>query len=125
MIKTKTEQVIDAQNGFSSIVYLSITGVKKLYHNNTIEFTILTSVEAQDEEGKTGLVGIKENVALFKLETFNGMYGGLTLNEFESEKYKLLIDQIDYINKYTWTGEELTPKNRYWNLTKADLEIVT
>jgi len=124
MIRTKTAQVIDAQNGMSEIVYFSITSEKKNYNTNTIEFTILSSIIGTNEAGQNGLFGFKENKAVFKLSTFNNLFGALSINDFEADKDQILIDQIDYINKHVWTGNEPMKKNSYWSLEKTDLEIV-
>jgi len=125
MIRTKTAQVIDAQNGHSDIVYFMVTGEVKDYTNNTIKFTILSSVEAKDEKGNDCFHGFKENQAVFKLTTFHSLFGSLTFDEYEATKDQLLINQIDYINKHTWTGNEPMAKNSYWDLVKTDLEIVS
>ena len=125
MIKTKTAQIIDAQNGNVAEVYFSVTQERKLYSTKTIEFTILSSVIATDQNGNSQLVGIKENKAVFKLSTFDALFGAMTINEYEATKDQILINQIDYINKHVWTGNEPMLKNSYWNLVKTDLEIVS
>ena len=124
MIKSKEPQLIDAQNQIESIVFMGMgpaihdrkTGVRK--------FNITTYVEAINEQGETVLHGIKENMAIFKESTFISLWGHLTFSEFESQVDQFMIEQIDYINKYTWTGEEAQPKVRFWNLTTEDMEII-
>jgi hypothetical protein len=123
MIKTKTPQIIDAQNGLSTDVYFSVTSERKLFGNNTIEFTILSSIVVTDQEGKTSLRGIKENRAVFKLTTFNNLFGDMTALEFQNQLDTIMIQQIEYINNHTWTGNEPMEKNSYWDLTSEDLEI--
>lgn len=124
MIKTKQPQVIDAQNGMSAEVYFSIIHEEKDYSMNTVTFVILSSILVVNDENETRLQGVKKNKAVFRLSTFNNLFGSLTLQEYEDTKDQLLINQIDYINKHDWTGNEPMPRNSYWNLTKDDLEII-
>lgn len=124
MIKSKEPQLIDAQNQISSTVFMDMGPAVHDRKNGFRKFNITTYVEVQNEQGETVLHGIKENIAVFKESTFLSIWGGLTFAEFESQVDQFLIDQIDYINKYTWTGNEAQPMVRFWNLTSEGLEIV-
>lgn len=57
--------------------------------------------------------------ALFKLSTFEALFGSLK----ESEYDPVLIQQIAYVNSKEWTGDEIM-QTYYWNLGETDLEIV-
>ena len=120
MVKTKTKQIVDAQNNIEEEVYFSILSEEKDYARNTVTFLIQSKIKVGDDEYRK----IKNTRAIFRLSTFNNIFGELTLQEYEDTKDQLLINQIDYINKHTWTGNEPMPKNSYWNLVKTDLEIV-
>jgi len=126
MVKTKTKQIVDAQNNIEEEVYFSILSEEKDYARNTVTFLIQSKIKVNTEdEGGYTYRKIKNTRAIFKLSTFNNIFGGLTIQEYEDTKDQLLINQIDYINKHTWTGKEPMPKNSYWNLVKTDLEVVS
>jgi len=130
MIKTKTPQIIDAQNGISKIVFFNVSHETVNNLLKTRAYNVVSSVEEtiKDLEGKDKVVltAIKENKAIFKESTIQALYGGMTLADFQSNQDALLIAQIEFINSYVWTGDE-AQKNpvKYWNLTSQDLEIVT
>ena len=125
MIKTKTPQIVDAQNGVSQIVYFNISHELVDNLTKTRTYNVVTYIEQVNEQGQAQLVPIKENKATFKESTIQTLYGTLSLVEFQAIQDEALIAQIDYINSYTWTGTEAqqTPV-KYWALTADDLEIV-
>jgi len=124
MIKSKTPQLIDAQNQINAIVFLDMGPAVQDRKNGLRKFNITTYVEAQNESGETVLHGIKENVAVFKESTFQSIWGTYTIAEFEANVDQFMIDQIEYINSYDWQGNESQAPVRFWNLTADDLEIV-
>jgi len=125
MIKTKSPQIVDAQNGVSQIVYFNISHELADNLAKTRTFNVVTYIEQTNEQGQTGLVAIKESKAIFKESTIQALYGSMTLVEFQASQDELLIAQIDYINSYTWTGTEAQKVPvKYWSLTASDLEIV-
>lgn len=124
MIKSTTPQLIDAQNQVSEIVYLEMGPAIQDRKNGLRKFNITISIEDTDENGNTYYKGIKEDMSVFKESTFLGLWGTLTLAEFENQVDANLISQIDYINSYTWDGTEAQEPIRFWNLTSSDLEIV-
>ena len=119
MIRTKQPQIIDAQNGKSEIVYFDISHELKDIVKGLVTFNMVSFIMVDGQ-----LQAIKENKAVYKLSTFNALYGAMTLNDFNANIDALMIGQIDYINKYTWVGNEVQPPVRFWNLTSEDLEIV-
>jgi len=124
MIKTTTPQLIDAQNQISEIVYFDMGPSIHDRKDGLRRFNITIYVEAVNEEGENYYKGIKEEMSVFKEATFMGLWGNLTLIEFEAQVDANLISQIDYINSYTWDGTEAQAPVRFWNLTASDLEIV-
>jgi len=119
MIRTKQPQLIDAQNGKSEIVYFDISHELKDIVKGLVTFNMVSFIMVDGQ-----LHAIKENKAVYKLSTFNALYGAMTLNDFNDQIDSLMIGQIDYINKYTWVGTEVQDPVRFWNLTANDLEIV-
>lgn len=125
MIRSKTPQLIDAQNQISAVVYLDMGPAIQDRKNGFRKFNITTYISSVNQEGQTVLTGIKENVAVFTEATFMSLWGTNTLADFEANIDNFMIQQIDYINSYTWAGTEAQQPVRFWNLTAADLEIVT
>jgi len=125
MIRSTTPQLIDAQNQISSIVYLDMGPAIQDRKNGLRKFNITTYMPSLNQEGQTVLTGIKENVAVFTEATFMSLWGSNTLADFEANIDNFMIQQIAYINSYTWIGTEAQEPVRFWNLTAADLEIVT
>lgn len=123
MIRSKTPQLIDAQNQTSAIVYLDMNPAVQDRVGGIRKFNITTYIEIT-VDGVTTLRGIKENLAVFKETTFLSLWGDLTLIEFNDQMDANLITQIDYINSYDWDGTEAQQPVRFWNLTASDLEIV-
>ena len=123
MIKSKTPQLIDAQNQVSAIVYLDMSPAIHDRVNGLRQFNITTYIEVTID-GVTSLQGIKENLAVFKDETFLAIWGDLTLIEFNDQIDANLIAQIVYINSYEWDGTEAQSPVRFWSLEATDLEIV-
>jgi len=124
MIKSTTPQLIDAQNQISEIVYFDMGPAIHDRKDGLRRFNITIYVEAVNEEGENYYKGIKEEMSVFKEATFMGLWGNLTLIEFEAQVDANLISQIDYINSYTWDSTEAQAPVRFWNLTASDLEIV-
>lgn len=124
MIRSKTPQLIDAQNEVSAIVYLDMTPSIHDRTNGLRQFNITTYIEITID-GVSSLQGIKENLAVFKDATFFALWGDLTLIEFNEQIDVNLIAQIDYINSYTWDGTEAQKPVKFWSLEASDLEIVT
>jgi len=124
MIKSTTPQLIDAQNQISEIVYFDMGPAIHDRKDGLRRFNITIYVEAVNEEGENYYKGIKEEMSVFKEATFMGLWGNLTLIEFEDQVDANLISQIDYINSYTWDGTEAQEPVRFWNLTASDLEVV-
>jgi len=124
MIKSTTPQLIDAQNQISEIVYFDMGPAIHDRKNGLRKFNITTYIEDTDENGDPYFKGIKEDMSIFKEATFLGLWGALTIAEFEAQVDANLISQIDYINSYTWDGTEAQEPIRFWNLTASDLEIV-
>ncbi len=124
MIRTTSPQLIDAQNQISAIVYFDMGPAHHDRKNGIRRFTITSFVEAQDENGDTVKVPIKENIAIYKEATFLSLWGTYTLADFEINVDQFMIDQIEYINSYTWDGTEAQDPVRFWNLASSDLEIV-
>ena len=119
MIRTKQPQLIDAQNGKSEIVYFDISHELKDIVKGLVTFNMVSFIMVDGQ-----LQAIKENKAVYKLSTFDALYGAMSLNDFNNQIDSLMIGQIDYINKYTWVGTEVQDPVRFWNLTANDLEIV-
>tara|TARA_Y100000310_G_scaffold327888_1_gene395019 strand:- start:563 stop:940 length:378 start_codon:yes stop_codon:yes gene_type:complete len=125
MIKSKTPQLIDAQNQISSIIFLEMGPAIHDRKNGLRKFNITTYVEVDNGEGQIVMHGIKENMAVFTEATFIGLWGAYTIADFEANVDTFMIQQIDYINSYTWTGSEAQSPVRFWSLASEDLEIVT
>lgn len=124
MIKSTTPQLIDAQNQISEIVYFDMGPAIHDRKKGLRKFNITIYIEDTDVNGDTYYKGIKEEMSVFKEATFMGLWGNLTLIEFEAQVDANLISQIDYINSYTWDDTEAQAPVRFWNLTASDLEIV-
>ena len=124
MIKTKEPQLIDAQNKVGAIVYLQVTHEFKSHQEQLRKFTITTLIEQVNKEGQTVLLPIKENIAIFKESTFIEQWGAFTLSDFNKKIDTFLIEQVEYINTYVWTGEESQEPVRFWDLKAEDLEII-
>lgn len=125
MIKTKTPQVIDAQTGKTGIVFFSTSHELIDDLKGVRTYNIAKYIEVE-RDGNMVLMPIGENKIVFKESTIQQLFGSMTLADFQNEKNKsLLIGQIDFINKYEWTGNEAMPEIRYWDLTASDLEIVS
>lgn len=121
MIRSKQPQVINAMLGKSEIVYLEVAIHIIMSKIEQRHFIIYASYI--NEKGEH--VVISESKAVFKESTFMALFGALTLQQMKDQEDQLLIDQIDYINTYEWTGTEAQPEPvRFWNFTKDDLEIV-
>ena len=124
MIKTKTAQIVDAQNVVSKVVFFDISHELVDNIKQTRTYNVVSLIE-EVKEGNTILTPIKETKAIFKEATILNLFGTLTLADFKAQKDALLIGQIDYINSYQWTGTEAQDAPvRFWSLTSADLEIV-
>lgn len=121
MIRSKEKQLINPQMGISEIVYL---WVELLIKARTLKQRHVV-VHAGYVGANGEKVVISETKAVFKEETFLALFGDLTLSQFEASQPELLIQQIDYTNKYVWTGQEAQPERvRYWDFTAEDLEVV-
>lgn len=143
MIRTTEAQITDAQNQVSKIIYFEmgpavhdrINGIRRFIITSLVEVDPqlqsvdnCRQVDISDGNGGTTTVylqAIRENAAIFKEATFMSLWGAYTVAAFEANVDQFMIQQIDYINSYTWTGDEAQAPVRFWSLTDQDLEIVT
>lgn len=67
------------------------------------------------------LVSRKKREAILKEATFYKRFGSITPEDYDS----VLINQIDWINSYEPSGNEIQSELFYWNLKATDLKIIT
>jgi hypothetical protein len=62
----------------------------------------------------------KKNDAIYRQETWLGLFGDVTPNDFKANLDQYMIDQIVWVNTHEWTGEEIQVAG-YWkeNITDA------
>ena len=142
MIRTTSAQITDAQNQISNIIYFDMGPAIHNREKSLRSFVItsyivvdntsgsvdgLKQINVSDGQGGSNTIylkAIRENVAIFKEATFLTIWGNLTLTAFEAQVPSIMIQQISYINTYTWTGDEAQPPVRFWNLASDDMEVV-
>lgn len=121
IIRSKTPQLINPQMGISAIVYMFVE--LQIKARELKQRHIIIHSAYVDGNGKA--VIISETKAVFKEATFVALFGDLTIDQFNEMEGDLLIQQIDYTNKYVWTGNEAQPEPvRYWDFEAADLEVI-
>lgn len=146
MIRTKQQQVIDAMNRKSGIVYIKALNRTENEQAQTVSFDVeLYTIESttkiepvnvivgQNEEGGNIVEVQERNVtrpylnlinrrkAVYRMSTFYAMIGNVTPEQYDA----VLMAQIEYVNSRPLTGNEIQKDIYFWNLTSADLENVT
>lgn len=103
MLKTKQSVLVDARTNKREIIYFEITNEQR--DANNVSFLVQAKIMVQDK-----LQDLIRIPAIYKRSTFFGLFGAMTLNDFEEQKYELAKSQIEY------------NKEQYWDLTANDLE---
>lgn len=124
-VRTKQPQLIDAQLNISKVVYFKIgnwfRGVSRTAQGELPVWQFEMIQYYIDDNGNEKL--LKSSPVIYRQSTFNALFGSLSFLSFESQMDDLMIQQIDYVNKQSFTGSELMYV-KYWDLESTDLEKV-
>jgi len=121
MIKTKTAQTTNARKGLAAIVFFKINTIIFNYDADQIKVMVQTYTDEREEGAEEALyVPFDSPITVdFTIAEFLTLFGTNTLNDFDANKYAMLIGEIDKANKGEGNYE-----NKVWDLTAADLETV-
>lgn len=126
MIRTKEAQLINPQLGESDVVYFkTLVGISD--HVNDLErFNIGVFVKKMIEnvEYFVPAYANNESMGTFQKSTFLSIFGAMTLNDFHANLDFSLMQQIEYINNFNWSGVPTEQIIRFWDLSASDMEIV-
>lgn len=121
MIKTKLPQEYDAQNKKTGIIFFRILTETQDHTNATRKIQFNTFLETSPKVYTQ--IG-PDYIAVFKEVTYLGLFGDKTVQQMETEKDQLFINNLAYLNTITWTGSEAQKDQyRFWDLTAEDFEI--
>lgn len=105
MLKSTKKVIIDGRTGREEFIYLEIVAEQR--DSNNVSFLIQSKIMVENV-----LQDLIKIPAIYKKSTFFSLFGELSLNDFEVQKYELAKAQIEY------------NKKDFWNLTAEELEII-